>query len=201
MEFEPNEAILSATQERKRRIVMGVISIAAASLVLAGCTSNEAQQLTEVIITKPTEGSTVEHIDTVEGKVTRLRLGHTVWVLITDKNDNVYHPQAGPATVRAGGRTWERTGVRFGSHPIPAPGEDIEHRISTAVANHRGTQELQDYLEQARSTNTYPGFTTLPDGVSLEHHTVKVYRNPPKRPTLIFDFLSGGLARFPWPQP
>lgn len=126
-----------------------------------------------VAIVRPADGDPVEYIDTVEGTVSRLAEDETVWVLVTDEDDNVYHPQVGPA-IRLGQDGWRVLGIRFG--PGQTEGLGRRYRISTLIAGTQATSALRQYIESSSLTGRFPGLSQFPSGAKLQAMTITVHR-------------------------
>ncbi len=149
-------------------LAAGVLLVLGASIVLLW-----KGNVAAVAITRPSDGAAVEYIDTVEGTAAGLRPGESVWVLITDADDNVYHPQVGPAA-RVGEHGWRVVGVRFGEERTLGIGK--RYRISVAVAGPPATSTLDDYLDAGRQSGSFPGLRALPEGARLQAQSIVVQR-------------------------
>jgi hypothetical protein len=134
-----------------------------------------------VEVVRPSAGSEVGFRGVVEGTVTGLQDGQSVWVFVTDQDDQVYHPQVGPAALASAGvwgllgyQSWRVVGVRFGYDEQSGRGK--RYYLSTAVADAVATQVLRQYLADGERAGAFAGLRELPAGAHIQGRVIEVSR-------------------------
>lgn len=138
-------------------LLMGLAACSrAAILPLPNPTPSPSPVKTEIKITYPSEGATVQQTESVKGTSQAIPDGHTIWVVVFIPTIGRYYPQNYPASAQPNGN-WSSiaylgvekdAGLRF--------------EILAVLANHNAQAAFNNYLKDARDKKSYPGLEQLP---------------------------------------
>ncbi len=142
-----------------------------------------ASQTTGVTIRLPEDGQLVGASVQVEGSFSRLSDDRSIWVLVAPHGleEYLYHPQNGPAEKSYGG-TWEAQ-IFVGLEDPVDYGRRFD--IYAVTADERAKRELEEYFWNARTTGSWPGLLSLPDGSKIEDKVTVTRRTESSTPTPI----------------
>lgn len=116
---------------------------------------------TEVEITYPYDGASVEIREMVRGISQKVPEGHAIWIVVYSHVVGRYYPQNYPADVQANG-DWASL-IYIGTEEDTSKKFDI-----IAVIVNKSTQDIFNaYLTQAKDKKTWPGLERLPEGAAI----------------------------------
>jgi len=116
---------------------------------------------TEVKISYPHDGSSVEMLEIIRGTSRRIPEGQVVWVVVFPHVTGCYYPQDYPADVQENGDWSSR------AH-IGVQGDvGLRFDIIVVVADKEAQNAFNAYLMEGRDKKTWPGLEGLPDGAVI----------------------------------
>jgi hypothetical protein len=124
---------------------------------------------TEVKITYPSEGATVQQTESVKGTSQAIPDGNTIWVVVFVPAVGRYYPQNYPADVQANGN-WSSI-----AHIGVAKDTGLRFDILAVLANSSAQATFNNYLKEARDKSSYPGLEQLVKDVVV-HDRITVTR-------------------------
>lgn len=116
---------------------------------------------TEVEITYPYDGATVEIREMVRGTSQKIPEGPAIWIVVYPHVAGRYYPQNDTADVQANGDWTSLTYIGIE--------EDVNRKfnIIAVLADKRAQDAFNAYLTQAKDKKTWPGLERLPEGATI----------------------------------
>jgi hypothetical protein len=116
---------------------------------------------TNVKITDPAEGATVDLAQLVKGTSQRIPDNHLVWVVVFVHKVNRYYPQNQSADIQAGGDWASMSSI---GQPRDV---GLKFDLIAVLADKDGQTAFNKYLVDARDRNDYAGLERLPNGATI----------------------------------
>jgi PKD repeat protein len=118
------------------------------------------QDKTQIKITYPSKGATVNIQETVKGTAKNIPKGYKIWILVYPHPANRYYPQSGKLTLKNG--KWSipvYIGVKDNV------GEKFD--IFAVLANKQASDKFTEYIKTGEKTNSWPGMVGIPSGAKV----------------------------------
>lgn len=141
-------------------IVMGItVALLLANLAFFGWRS--CSHTTDIKITYPYDGATVEAREMVRGDLSGVPEGDVPWIVVYSQFVGRYYPQNDPADVQANG-DWS-------SLAFVGVEEDVGQQFDIIIVLLDKTAQaaFNAYLSQAKDNEAWPGLASLPEGALI----------------------------------
>jgi hypothetical protein len=170
---EPKPKIRKWQLWKKIWVIIAIIVLIADIAVIAAIAVPATDSKTNVTITNPAAGSTVDMKETVQGTYANVPKDKQIWVIVSSPQTNRYYPMEFAATVQTNGDWFSQT--TFGK--INNNGDHFD--VMAVLADQTCKNEINNYFNTAvnPTTDYYPGMTQLPSTATV-YDVVSVTRNP-----------------------